>query len=274
MFIFLIFLQSLKTSKRKSLLSRVLVTYLQPPLLLLCVAGGLRQGGGLVWSYNVKAYFAHYYCGSVNVGSYLSWVPLLGGIVGALFGGWVSDKLAKTRGIAARLWVLIVSQLAAIPFLVGALYLPPSPWAFLSLLPAYAIGEMWIGVCLAVVIAMAPRDITSAAVALFLFIINNLGGSMPLLVPPLEMSIGLRSAILVLFPGLYFLAALLFVVTLCVWKCSELVRLRKEREADGCHNEVDEREPLIQNEGMEDILSRSQDASVINSYIIFVATPT
>ena len=226
------------------------VTYLQPPLLLLCVAGGLRQGGGLVWSYNVKAYFTHYYCSSINVGRYLSWIPLVGGTVGALFGGWVSDRLAKTGGIAARLWVLVVSQLVAIPFLVGVLYLPPSPWAFLSLLPAYAIGEMWIGVCLAVVIAMAPRDITSAAVALYLFIINNLGGSMPLLVPLLEMVVSLRIAILLLYPGLYLMAAILFLVTLGVWKLREVWKKRRleiETEPDSGDNEEDSEaiEPLL-----------------------------
>lgn len=242
----------------------MLVTYLQLPLLLLCVAGGLRQGGGLVWSYNVKAYFTHYYCGSVNVGSYLSWVPLVGGTVGALLGGWVSDKVARTRGVAARLWVLIISQLVAIPFLVGVIYLPPNPWAFLSLLPAYAIGEMWIGVCLAIVITMAPTDITSAAVALFLFIINNLGGSMPLLVPPLEMAIGLRSALLVLFPGLYLLAAVLFAITLSVWKCKEVLAAQKNQEKDG-DGDLEESEPLIGNEGIQQMLSNSQEVSIINS---------
>lgn len=256
----------------------MLVTYLQAPLLLLCVAGGLRQGGGLIWSYNVKAYFTHYYCGSVNVGNYLSWVPLIGGTVGALFGGWVSDRVARTRGIAARLWVLIISQLAAIPFLVGVLYLPPSPWAFLSLLPAYAIGEMWIGVCLAVVIAMAPRDTASAAVALFLLVINNLGGSMPLLVPALEMAISLRIALLLLFPGLYLLAALLFAMTLCVWKAREVWRKRTLEietepdgdDGDGTYDEDDEVEPLLQThimrrEGLESILTHSQEVSIINS---------
>lgn len=242
----------------------MLFTYLQPQLLLLCVASGLRQGGGLVWSYNVKAYFTHYYCGSVNVGNYLSWVPLIGGTVGALLGGWVSDRVARTRGMVARLWVLIISQLLAIPFLVGVLYLPPKPWAFLSLLPAYAIGEMWIGVALAVVIAMAPRDITSAAVALFLFIINNLGGSMPLLVPVLEMVVSLRTALVMLFPGLYFLAAVLFAVTLCVWKVRELVRLREERERD-VDGHFEETEPLLEDEGMDEIWSHSRNVSIINS---------
>ena len=255
------------------------MTYLQAPLLLLCIGGGLRQGGGLVWSYNVKAYFTHYYCGSVNVGNYLSWVPLIGGTVGALFGGWVSDRVARTRGITARLWVLIISQLAAIPFLVGVLYLPPSPWAFLSLLPAYAIGEMWIGVCLAVVIAMAPRDIASAAVALFLLIINNIGGSLPLLVPALEMVISLRIALLLLFPGLYLLAAVLFTLTLCVWKAREVWRKRRpleiEAEPDsdivGAYGGGDgEVEPLLRTqkmrrEGLESILTYSQEVSIINS---------
>ena len=70
----------------------------------------MRQGGGLVWSYNVKAYFNQYYCHSVNVGDYLSWIPLVGGTIGALMGGFLSDRLAKSRGSNTRLWVLIISQ--------------------------------------------------------------------------------------------------------------------------------------------------------------------
>ena len=98
--------------KGSSLLKRVLNTYLQPGLLLLCVGGGLRQGGGLVWAYNVKAYFKQYYCGRVNVGDYLSWVPLVGGTLGALVGGFISDRLARSKGFNSRLWVLITSQVS------------------------------------------------------------------------------------------------------------------------------------------------------------------
>ena len=95
-----------------SLVCKVLRVYIQPSLLLLCVAGGVRQGGGLVWAYNVKAYFDQYYCGRVNVGVYLSWVPLVGGALGAVAGGYVSDRLARTRGYSARLWVLVASQVS------------------------------------------------------------------------------------------------------------------------------------------------------------------
>ena len=63
-----------------------------------------------MWAYNVKAFFNQYYCGRVDVGDYLSWVPLVGGTLGAVLGGYVSDRLAKSRGTNARMWVLIVSQ--------------------------------------------------------------------------------------------------------------------------------------------------------------------
>lgn len=194
-------------------------------MLILCLAGGIRQGGGLVWAYNVKSYFALYYCSSVSVGTYLSWVPLVGGTLGAVCGGLISDKLVQRRGPTARLWVLIISQLLACPFLVGAVFLPPDPWAFLCLLPAYIIGEVWIGVCLAVVIELVPHRIVAAAVAFFLFVINNIGGSLPLLIPSLEAKINLRYTLLILFPGSYLIAAGLFAVVLVVVNSSKCCTL-------------------------------------------------
>ena len=38
-------------------MKKVFSSYLQLPLLLLCIGAGLRQGSGLVWAYNAKAYF-------------------------------------------------------------------------------------------------------------------------------------------------------------------------------------------------------------------------
>ncbi len=73
-----------------------------------------------MWAYNVKAYFQQYYCGEVNVGVYLSWIPLVGGAIGALVGGVVSDRLAKSHGVRARLWVLIISQVRMIPGALGS----------------------------------------------------------------------------------------------------------------------------------------------------------
>ena len=225
-----------------SYLFQMLKCVLKPSLLLLCLAGGVRQGGGLVWAYNVKSYFAQYYCSSASVGIYLSWVPLIGGTLGAVCGGLVSDKLVQRRGQMARLWVLIISQLLACPFLVGAVLLPPDPWAFLCLLPAYIVGEVWIGVCLAVVIELVPGRLVAAAVAFFLFVINNIGGVMPLLIPLLTDRINLRHTLLVLFPGSYFLAAALFAVVLVVVRSRQCYKAppRTGREEESFLIQVEE----------------------------------
>ena len=79
-------------------------------ILLLSLGAGIRMTGGVVWAYNVRTFYNHYYCGEVNVGAYLSWIPLLGGIIGAIIGGYVADRLAKCYGQMGRLVVMITSQ--------------------------------------------------------------------------------------------------------------------------------------------------------------------
>lgn len=53
-------------------------------------------------------------------------------------------------------------------------------------IPVYFLGEMWIGICLTVVVELIPTHVRTSAVAVYLFIISNVGGNMPLLVPPLQ----------------------------------------------------------------------------------------
>ncbi len=100
---------------------------------------------------------------------------------------------------------------------------------------------MWIGVCLAVVISLVPTEVASAAVALYLFIINNIGGAMTLLIPPLEMTIGLQNALTVLYPGPYVIAAGLFALTQVVLWCGGRKTQRERRRTE-------ETSPLIQNQ--------------------------
>ena len=45
---------------------------------------------------------------------------------------------------------------------------------------------MWIGITLAIVVELVPANIRTSAVAVYLFIISNIGGNMPLLVPPIR----------------------------------------------------------------------------------------
>ena len=67
-----------------------------PSLILLCLMGGIRNAGGYVWAYQCKNYFK----GVRNVSDesysiYMLWIPLLGGSMGAILGGFISDKFVR-----------------------------------------------------------------------------------------------------------------------------------------------------------------------------------
>ena len=48
---------------------------------------------------------------------------------------------------------------------------------------------MWVGVTLTVLVELVPSNIRTSAVAVYLFIISNVGGAMPLLVPPIQLAL-------------------------------------------------------------------------------------
>lgn len=45
---------------------------------------------------------------------------------------------------------------------------------------------MWVSVSLAVLVELVPSEVKTTAIAAYFFIISNIGGNMPLLVPPLK----------------------------------------------------------------------------------------
>ncbi|ESO86450.1 hypothetical protein LOTGIDRAFT_220749 [Lottia gigantea] len=199
--------------------------FFRPSLLLLCIAGSIRNSGGYVWAYNTQPYFNKLGKSldytedetSTLVGSYMSWIPLVGGSLGVLVGGIISDRVVKKRGLYARILVLVFTQILAAPFAAGTLFFDP-PWAFICQIPTYIIGEMWVGVTLAVVIELVPTRVRTTAVAVYLFIISNVGGNFPLIVPPLQKSLENSGALYVLYPGMYVGGSLLFLLTMFVVK--------------------------------------------------------
>ena len=48
------------------------------------------------------------------------------------------------------------------------------------------LGEMWIGITIAVIVELIPADIRTTGIAVYLFIITNIGGNIQLLVPPIK----------------------------------------------------------------------------------------
>lgn len=47
-------------------------------------------------------------------------------------------------------------------------------------------GEMWIGITIAVLVELVPSDIRTTGIAVYLFIITNIGGNIQLLVPVIK----------------------------------------------------------------------------------------
>jgi predicted MFS family arabinose efflux permease len=197
----------------------LIMTFVLPGMFVLCLAGGIRNAGGYVWAYNTELFFLKFYSrGTIN--RFMSWIPLVGGSLGAVAGGVISDVLVKNRGTTARIWVLVISQVAAAPFAAGALFLP-YPWCFLSLIPSNIIGEMWIGATSAIIVDLAPAKIRTASLALYFFIITVIGGNFNLLVAPINKAFSrhfsavtsLRLALLFTFPALYVLGAALFLLS-------------------------------------------------------------
>ena len=102
------------TNKKPSFFSRVLtllLTFVMPGMLMLCIAGGIRNAGGYVWAYNTQLFF-HDTRGfsKSEISRWMSWIPLVGGSLGAIVGGAISDVLVKGRSPYMRIWVLIFSQ--------------------------------------------------------------------------------------------------------------------------------------------------------------------
>ena len=122
---------------------------------------------------------------------------------------------------------------------------------------AYVIGEMWIGVCVAVVIDLVPADLTTSSVAVYFFIIQIIGGNMNLLVPPIEEAIGLQYALLITFPGMYILAAILFAITLAIY-------LRQDKKKKYKQADVDIKDGIVVVPGdgqMKEDISKSEKSS-------------
>ncbi|XP_043236262.1 MFS-type efflux pump MSMEG_3705-like [Amphibalanus amphitrite] len=204
---------------------RVLQPFASVGLIALTAAAAVRTTVGIMWAYNVQLYFEAAGESSADIAQWLSWIPLAAGSLGAVLGGVLSDVLYVRRGLAGRVLVLVVSQLATAPCAAAALYLRP-PQAYYLLIPVYILGEMFISVTASVVVELVPEDLRSSTVAVFTFITTNVGGSLQLLLGPIVSAFrasgasyehAFRMGLYLLFPGGFALCGLLFAVAaLCV----------------------------------------------------------
>jgi hypothetical protein len=64
-------------------------------------------------------------------------------------------------------------------------------------------AEMWFGIVFAILVEIVPLSVRSTTVGVFLFVMNNVGGNLPILVDPVSKAIGYREAIMIFYAGFY-----------------------------------------------------------------------
>jgi len=198
-----------KQDGKKDSLCKVLM---KPDLVMLMIAASIRHCGGMTFAYNADLYYSSYFP-TVDLGWWLFVVTIGIGSIGVVVGGIVSDKFVKKMGVRSRVLVLALSQLISTPGAFGSVLFSPF-WAMISLATSYFFAEMWFGIVFAVVVEIVPLEFRSSVVGIFMFVINNIGGNLPILVDPLSKMIGYRESIAIFYAGFYLVSSVLFFITM------------------------------------------------------------
>nr|XP_003700242.1 PREDICTED: uncharacterized protein LOC100883649 [Megachile rotundata]XP_012153732.1 PREDICTED: uncharacterized protein LOC100883649 [Megachile rotundata]XP_012153733.1 PREDICTED: uncharacterized protein LOC100883649 [Megachile rotundata]XP_012153734.1 PREDICTED: uncharacterized protein LOC100883649 [Megachile rotundata] len=185
---------------------------LQPRIILLCLAASIRHCGGMCFAYNCDLYYREYFP-DYDLGWWLFAVTIVIGSIGVVVGGVVSDKFVAKMGIRSRVACLAISQIIATPFAFGSVYFNPL-WAMITLGISYFFAEMWFGIVFAVVVEIVPLHLRSTTIGAFLFVMNNIGGNLPILVEPTRMAIGFRGSLYIFYAGFYGISSIMFFLTM------------------------------------------------------------
>lgn len=69
----------------------------------------------------------------------------------------------------------------------------------------YFLAETWFAILFTVLVEIVPNQVRSVCIAIFLFLMNNVGGNLPVIVAPITDLYNLRLALYIIWPG--FVAA-------------------------------------------------------------------
>ncbi|KAL5277932.1 hypothetical protein ACFFRR_002900 [Megaselia abdita] len=187
---------------------------IHPRMLLLMLAASLRHCGGMTFAYNADLYYNTYFP-EVDLGWWLFALTIGIGSIGVVVGGVVSDKIVAKMGIRSRGYVLALSQLLSTIPAFGSVYYEPK-WAMTTLALSYFFAEMWFGILFAIVVEIVPLKMRSSVIGIFLFVMNNIGGNLPIAVDPVSKILGYRAALMIFYAGMYGISSILFLIT-CIF---------------------------------------------------------
>src|SRR4051794_7182021 len=111
---------------------------------------------------------------SVKANGLLGLTTLFAAIVGMSLGGWLADRLAKTNPRALFL-VPGVALIAAVPFLLLAIYSKDVVWIYAGIFLSEALMFINTGPCNAVIANVVMPNMRAAAYAISTFVLHFLG---------------------------------------------------------------------------------------------------
>mmetsp|Transcript_26272 Transcript_26272/g.36609 ORF Transcript_26272/g.36609 Transcript_26272/m.36609 type:complete len:856 (+) Transcript_26272:71-2638(+) len=189
-----------------------------PSLILMGISGGILNTVGLVLANFIHTrkggFFGENGFRKVSETALLlgfSWMPLVGGCIGAIIGGTASDM---TRGSSGRLVFLAGVLAISGPLAISVLYLPV-PWAFLGFLLQQITGEMWPGILMASIVDLSPPRLRARIVSQHYLLTANIGGLGVLATSYLTSSgaLDLQKALVIFYPG--FLTVGFVLILIC-----------------------------------------------------------
>ncbi|KAF2885090.1 hypothetical protein ILUMI_21093 [Ignelater luminosus] len=196
-------------TKKRAILWSVLK---DPRIIMLALAASIRHCGGMCFAYNCDLYYQRYFP-DYDLGWWLFAVTIVVGSIGVVAGGIVSDKFVAKMGVRSRLAVLAISQIISTPGAFGSVYFGPT-WAMITLGISYFFAEMWFGILFAILVEIVPLQVRSTTVGIFLFVMNNIGGNLPIVVDPVSKDIGYRESLYIFYAGFYGISSIMFLLTM------------------------------------------------------------
>ncbi|XP_023337354.1 uncharacterized protein LOC111708261 [Eurytemora carolleeae] len=160
----------------------------QPAMICLLLSAAVRHTAGYSWANNNFNYFNTYHEGK-EIGYWFMICSIVGGGCGVVFGGIFSDILVKRMGISSRQCQvnIFIYSTDIVPDNVRSIYL--------------------------YILEIVPDNVRSITVSTFLFIMNNLGGNIPILIEVVAEWIELKPALYMFWPGLVGLSGVMFALS-------------------------------------------------------------
>ncbi len=110
----------------------------------------------------------------VEVGQYLAAVIGVAGVIGAVVGGRLSDRLGE-KDVRWKLWVVALAKVIAAPILLWFFFEFDTTVALLIYIPTVLLGAFYLGPSFAMIQSRAPHHMRSLCSAIMLFILNIIG---------------------------------------------------------------------------------------------------